>query len=114
MTPVFERLRGALTRSVGASIIVLAAIGSLPSVRALPAEQKTAEAPKPAAPPPPVAISARGYRDAGTEVSNLLVILTTSAAASADIESISKTLPDISEKLDRQLARNDKEPGSRA
>ncbi len=108
MTPVFERLRGALRRSVGASIIVLAAIGSLPSVRALPAEQKTAEAPKPAAPPPLVAIPLADIATRGTEVSNLLVILTTSAAASADIESISKTLPDISEKLDRQLAATTK------
>ena len=82
MTPVFEALRGALRRSVGASIIVLAAIGSLPSVRALAAEQKTTEAPKPA-PPPPVAIPLADIAARGTEVSNLLVILTTSAAASA-------------------------------
>ena len=107
MTPVFERLRGALGRSVGVSILVLAALGSLPSVRALAAEQKTAEAPKPAS-PPPVAIPLADIATRATEVSNLLVILTTSAAASADIESIAKTLPDISEKLDRQLAATTK------
>jgi potassium efflux system protein len=107
MTPVFERLRGALGRSVGVSILVLAALGSLPSVRALAAEQKTAEAPKPAS-PPPVAIPLADIATRATEVSNLLVIMTTSAAASADIESIAKTLPDISEKLDRQLAATTK------
>ena len=107
MTPVFERLRGALGRSVGVSILVLAALGSLPSVRALAAEQKTADAPKPAS-APPLAIPLADIATRSTEVSNLLVILTTSAAASADIESIAKTLPDISEKLDRQLAATTK------
>ena len=66
MTAVFERLRGALGRSVGVSILVLAALGSLPSVRALAAEQKTAEAPKPASAPPlaiPLAdIATRSHR----------------------------------------------------
>ena len=107
MTPVFERLRGALGRSVGVSILVLAALGSLPSVRALAAEQKTAEAPKPASAPPTV-IPLADIATRATEVSNLLVILTTSAAASAQIENIAKTLPDLSKKLDAQVAATTK------
>jgi potassium-dependent mechanosensitive channel len=108
MTPVFERLRGALGRSVGVSILVLAALGSLPSVRALAAEQKTAEAPKPASPPPPLVIPLADIATRATEASNLLVTLTTTAAPSAQTANIAKTLPDLSEKLDAQFAATTK------
>src|SRR4029434_7928773 len=43
-----------------------------------------------------------------TELSNLLGTLTASAAAGANIGSIAKMLPDMSEKLDRQLAATTK------
>ena len=104
MASVFESLRGALRRSVGLSIIALVAICSLPSFPVLAAEQKAAEAPKPAAPPPPVAIPLADIATRATEVSTLIANLNTSATLSAQIENITKTLPEFSEKLDEQLA----------
>jgi small-conductance mechanosensitive channel len=103
---VLEKSR-TLPRSPGfLAIVAVVAFCALPSIGGFAAEQKTAEAPKPA--PPPTVIPLADIATRATEVSNLLVILTTSAAASADIESIAKTLPDISEKLDRQLAATTK------
>ena len=105
---VLEKSR-TLPRSAGyLAIVAVVAFCALPSIGGFAAEQKTAEAPRPAPPPPPTVIPLADIATRATEVSNLLVILTTSAAASADIESITKTLPDISEKLDRQLAATTK------
>jgi small-conductance mechanosensitive channel len=98
-----------LPRSAGyLAIVAVVAFCALPSIGGFAAEQKTAEAPRPASVPPPLAIPLEDIATRATEVSNLLVILTTSAAANADIESIAKMLPDISEKLDRQLAATTK------
>ena len=105
---VLEKRR-TLPRSAGyLAIVAVVAFCALPSIGGFAAEQKTAEAPRPASVPPPTVIPLADIATRATEVSNLLVILTTSAAASADIESIAKTLPDISEKLDRQLAATTK------
>ena len=105
---VLEKRR-TLPRSAGyLAIVAVVAFCALPSIGGFAAEPKTTEAPKPASVPPPLAIPLEDIATRATEVSNLLVILTTSAAASADIESITKTLPDISEKLDRQLAATTK------
>ena len=105
---VLEKRR-TLPRSAGyLAIVAVVAFCALPSIGGFAAEQKTAEAPRPASVPPPLAIPLADIATRATEVSNLLVILTTSAAANADIESIAKMLPDISEKLDRQLAATTK------
>jgi len=75
------------------------------------AEQKVPDAPKPVAPappPPPLAIPLPDIATRATELSNLLGTLTASAAAGANIGSIAKMLPDMSEKLDRQLAATTK------
>jgi small-conductance mechanosensitive channel len=105
---VLEKRR-TLPRSAGyLAIVAVVAFCALPSIGGFAAEQKTAEAPRPASVPPPTVIPLEDIATRATEVSNLLVILTTSAAANADIESIAKMLPDISEKLDRQLAATTK------
>ena len=105
---VLEKRR-TLPRSAGyLAIVAVVAFCALPSIGGFAAEQKTTEAPRPAPAPPPTVIPLADIATRATEVSNLLVILTTSAAANADIESIAKTLPDISEKLDRQLAATTK------
>ncbi|MGZ8435854.1 MAG: mechanosensitive ion channel family protein [Candidatus Binatia bacterium] len=71
---------------------------------ALPAPAAKAAAPEPAAPPTPVVIPLGDIATRATEVSNLLGKLTASAAPSAQIETIAKTLPETSEKLDGQFA----------
>ena len=63
---------------------------------------------EPVAPPPPVVIPLGDIATRATEVSNLLANLTASAAPSAQIETIAKTLPDLSEKLDAQFAATTK------
>ena len=78
-----------------------------PTAAPAPAATK-AVAPEPAAPPPPVAIPLADIATRATEVSNLLGNLTASAAPGAQIESIAKTLPDLSEKLDAQFAATTK------
>ncbi|MGZ9155612.1 MAG: hypothetical protein ACXW6J_20195, partial [Candidatus Binatia bacterium] len=74
---------------------------------ALPTPVKAA-APEPAAPAPPVVIPLGDIATRATEVSNLLGKLTASAAPSAQIETIAKTLPETSEKLDGQFAATTK------
>jgi len=108
MAPNFKRLRGTLRLSVCAFISALVAVCSQPPVTAIAAETKTAETPKPAAPPPPVTIPLADIATQATEVSNVLGDLTASATPSAQIESIAKTLPDMSEKLDAQFAATTK------
>jgi small-conductance mechanosensitive channel len=73
------------------------------------AEQKAAEtpappAPKPAPVPPPAGIALADIATRATEVSTLLGNVTASAAPSAQIETIAKTLPGLSKKSDAQLA----------
>ena len=75
---------------------------------ALPTPAAKAAAPEPAAPAPPVVIPLADIATRATEVSNLLGNLTASAAPSAQIETIAKTLPDLSEKLDAQFAATTK------
>ena len=72
------------------------------------AEQKLSEPVKPSVPAAPAAIPVADIATRATELSNLLVTLTASAAAGANIGSIAKMLPDMSEKLDRQLAATTK------
>ena len=108
MAPDFKKLRGALRLSVCAFIIALVAVCSLPPVTAIAAEMKTAETPKPAAPPPPVTIPLEDIATRATEVSNLLGSLTASAVPSAQIQNIAKTLPELSEELNAQFAATTK------
>ena len=72
------------------------------------AEQKSSESVKPPVPAAPAAIPLADIATRATELSNLLGTLTASAAAGANIGSIAKMLPDMSEKLDRQLAATTK------
>jgi small-conductance mechanosensitive channel len=72
------------------------------------AEQKVTETPKPVAPPPPVVIPLADIATRAAEVSKLLGTLTASAAPGAQIESIAKSLPDLSDKLDAQIAATTK------
>ena len=108
MAPDFKKLRVALRLSVCAFIIALVAVCSVPPVTAIAAETKTAETPKPAAPPPPVTIPLADIATRATEVSNLLGNLTASAVPSAQIENIAKTLPELSEELNAQFAATTK------
>ena len=75
---------------------------------ALPTPAAKAAAPEPAAPSPPAVIPLGDIATRATEVANLLGKLTASATPSAQIESIAKTLPDSSEKLDGQFAATTK------
>ncbi len=90
-----------------AASVILALFLLLTAPAGNAAEQKTTEAPKPAA-PPPVAIPLADIAMRASEVSNLLGNLTASAAPSAQIETIAKTLPELSAKLDAQLAATTK------
>ena len=72
------------------------------------AEQKSSESVKPPVPAAPAAIPLADIATRATELSNLLGTLTASAAAGANIGSIAKMLPDMSEKLDAQLAATTK------
>lgn len=79
----------------------------LPEVCGNAAEQKAADVPKVVAPAPPAEIPLADIAARATEVSNLLSSLTT-AAPSAQIENIAKTLPQLSEELDAQFAATTK------
>ena len=75
---------------------------------ALPTPAAKVAALEPAAPAPPVVIPLGDIATRATEVSNLLGNLTASAAPSGQIETIAKTLPELSEKLDGQFAATTK------
>ncbi|MGH7795063.1 MAG: mechanosensitive ion channel domain-containing protein [Candidatus Binatia bacterium] len=88
-------------------VFALLVLCSLPSVTAIAAEQKKPVLPKAAeslAPPPPAGIPLADIAARATQVSNLLGSLTASAASSAQIDTIAKTLPDLSESLDAEFA----------
>lgn len=74
---------------------------SLPSINGVAAEQKPATTPEPAAPAPPAVIPLANIAARATEVSNLLSSLTAAAVPGAQIESIAKALPDLSESVIR-------------
>ena len=60
--------------------------------------------PKPTTPPPPAGIPLADIAARATEVSNLLTSLTTAAAPGAQIENISRSLPEVSKRLDEYFA----------
>ncbi len=105
---IFEKTDSLRQSLLYLAMIVVLAVGFLPTVPGMTAEQKTAQAPKPAAPEPPVAIPLADIATRATEVANLLGKLIASAAPGAQIESIAKTLPESSEKLDGQFAATTK------
>jgi small-conductance mechanosensitive channel len=76
----------------------------LPSINGFGAEQIPADAPKPTAPAPPAEIPLADIAARATEVSNLISSLTTATVPSAQIDAISKSLPELSEKLDAHFA----------
>jgi small-conductance mechanosensitive channel len=100
------------------AFVAMLAVGDLISIGGLAAEQKTAAVtaptatksatPEPAAAAPPAVIPLGDIATQASEVVNLLGKLTASAAPSAQIESIAKTLPESSEKLDEHLAATTK------
>src|SRR5688572_14647016 len=111
-----ERARGSLRSFLCSALIVGLVACSLPPILVDAAEQKTTEPSKPPAPPAPatpaspaapVAIPLADIATRATEVSNLLGNLTVTAPA-ATIESIAKTLPELSEKLDAQFVATTK------
>jgi len=85
------------------SHIPVAAIAAEPKP---PVPPKTAETLPP--PPPSATIPLADIATRATEVSNLLGNLTTSAALSAEIEIIAKTLPELSEKLNQEFVATTK------
>ena len=96
-------------------VILAVAVCLLPIVPSNAAEQqnsepqKSADEPKPAAPAPPppkppADIPLADIAARATEESDLISSLTTAAVPSAQIESIAKSLPELSEKIDAQLA----------
>jgi potassium efflux system protein len=90
------------------AITLIVGLGFLISVDGFAAEQTPAavpapDSPKPAAPAPPAVIPLADIAARATEATNLLNSLTASAAPGAQIESIAKTLPEFSEKLDAQF-----------
>jgi len=87
-----------------AASVILALFLLLSAAAGKAAEPKSTEAPKPTAPSPPVAIPLADIATRATEVSNLLGNLTATSAPNAQIESIAKTLPELSEKLAEQFA----------
>ncbi len=101
-----EKAISSLRSFLYASLIAAFIVCSLPPMLAAAAEQKKAEPAKTAAPAPPAAPAVIALADIATratEVSNLVGTLTASAAPSAQIERIAKTLPEFSEKLDAQF-----------
>jgi small-conductance mechanosensitive channel len=101
---VFEPIRE-LFRALGClPIVAVVAVCFLSSVNAFAAEQNAPEAPKPAPPAPAADIPLADIAARATEVSNLLGNLAASAVPGAQIESIAKSLPESSEKLDAQFA----------
>ncbi len=91
---------------VGVSLLFFAggfAAEQKPSAAPTSSETKAA-ASEPAAAAPPVEIALADIAARATEVSNLLGSLTAAAVPSAQIESIAKALPNLSEKLDAQFA----------
>ena len=93
---------------VGAIFLLLLGVCSQ-AAQQQPAEMPAPNAPKAAAepaapPPPPAGIPLADIAARATEVSNLLNNLTTAAAPGAQIENIAKSLPELSEKLEAQLA----------
>ena len=93
---------------VGAILLLLSGVCSQaaqqkPAGAPAPAAPKPA-ATEPAAPAPPVVIPLADIATRATEVSNLLGNLTASAAPGAQIETIAKTLPQLSENFKAQFA----------
>ena len=110
-----ERARRSLWRSFLCSSLIAGLVAcSLPPILVGAAEQTTTESAKPPVPPAPTApvapavIPLADIATRATEVSNLLGNLKTSAAPSAQIENIAKTLPELSEKLDAQFVATTK------
>jgi len=106
MHPALERSLGLLRSFLYFSVIYLLVTGFLPAIFVEAAEQKNAESSKPplppSPPPAPATIPLADIATRATEVSNLLGNLT-ATAPNAQIESIAKTLPELSEKLDAQF-----------
>ncbi|HSK31364.1 MAG TPA: hypothetical protein VLA17_15495, partial [Candidatus Limnocylindria bacterium] len=101
--------RGVLRRKFFYSwLIGVVAVCFLPRIGAIAAEQespvpsKAAESPVLLAPPAEIPLTDIATRT--TEVSNLISSLTAAAVPGAQIESIAKSLPDLSAKLDAELA----------
>ena len=103
-------------RQAFAATVILASLLLLSTGLGKAAQQKNAAAPvaapaapapvaaEPATPVPPAVIPLADIASQATEVSTLLSNLTSSAAPSAQIETIAKTLPELSETLDAQFA----------
>jgi potassium-dependent mechanosensitive channel len=117
MPHALERSRGLLRSFLYSSLIYLLVGGFLPAIFVEAAEQQKTESSKPPPPPapasppvpaPPEAIPLADIATRATAVSNLLGTLTAGAVPSAQIENIAKTLPDLSKKLDGQLATTTK------
>ncbi|MGB7946163.1 MAG: hypothetical protein WCH75_00645, partial [Candidatus Binatia bacterium] len=68
------------------------------------AEEKSPEAQKPSAPPPPTAIPVAEIATQATELAKLLRGLGTNLISSTAIETIRKYLPEFSANIDLQLA----------
>ena len=103
-----ERSRGWLRSFLCSALLAALLVGFLPSLLLGAAEQKSSESLKTAAPVPPAVISLADIATRATEVSNLLGHLTASAARSAQIKNIAKTLPELSETLSAQFAATTK------
>ena len=106
-----ERVASSLGSLLCFSLIAGLFAFSPPPIMAGEAEPKKAEpsiTSAPAVPAAPVAIPLADIATRATEVSNLLGSLTASAAPNAQIENIIKALPELSEKLDAQLAATTK------
>jgi len=108
MTSVFEKTESLLQSSLRLAIIAVLAVGFLPTLPIFAAEPQKVEPEKPVAPAPPATIPLGDIATQATEVANLLGKLTASAAPSGQIETIAKTLPESSEKLDEQFAATTK------
>jgi small-conductance mechanosensitive channel len=109
MTALAKNFHGPPSFGRWFSVFVVFVLCSLSPFAAISAEKekpppaKAAESP-PLPPSPPPEIPLADIATRATEVSNLLGNLTTSAALSAQIQNIAKTLPEFSDKLDQEFA----------
>jgi hypothetical protein len=109
-----ERALGSLRSFLCALLIAGLVACSLPPILVGAAEQEKTESAKTPAPPAasapaaPATIPLADIATRATEVSNLIGNLTAGATPSTQIESIAKTLPELSQKLDAQFVATTK------
>ena len=104
VTPFLRCKPGLSVMAVVVGFLVLSAVSGQ-AAEPTAAEPQKAEAPKAPAAAPPEVIPVAEIATRAMDVTNLLSAITAKFASSAEIETIKKSLPEISSNIDREIVR---------